>query len=48
MPYLQLDVNATYPVETKKTLARRLMATYADVMQADVRRISGCESSPKR
>lgn len=40
MPYLQLDVNATYPIETKKTLARRLMATYADVMQADVCRIS--------
>lgn len=40
MPYLQLDVNGTYPSELKMELARRLCHTYADCMQADIRRIS--------
>ncbi len=40
MPYLQLDVNGTYPAEIKKELAQRLCHTYADTMQADIRRIS--------
>jgi phenylpyruvate tautomerase PptA (4-oxalocrotonate tautomerase family) len=40
MPYLQLDVNGTYPAEKKKALAHRLCHTYADAMQADIRRIS--------
>jgi len=40
MPYLQLDVNGHYPVEVKQRLARRLCATYARLMNADVRRIS--------
>ena len=33
MPSLQLDVSATYDVDTKRALARRLGATYAAVMQ---------------
>ena len=33
MPSLQLDVPVTYDLETKRALARRLGATYADVMQ---------------
>ena len=33
MPYLQLDLPATYPQETKKKLARRLGDLYAEVMQ---------------
>jgi phenylpyruvate tautomerase PptA (4-oxalocrotonate tautomerase family) len=40
MPYLQLDVTGTYSSDTKKALARRLGATYADIMQANVRRVS--------
>ena len=40
MPYLQLDVNGTYAREVKQALARRLCETYADAMQADIRRIS--------
>jgi phenylpyruvate tautomerase PptA (4-oxalocrotonate tautomerase family) len=33
MPSLQLDAPATYDLETKRALAKRLGATYADVMQ---------------
>lgn len=40
MPYLQLDVTGHYPVETKKQLAAKLCATYAQMMDADIRRIS--------
>ena len=40
MPYLQLDVNAHYPVETKQRLAARMCETYADMMSVDIRRIS--------
>ena len=40
MPYLQLDVNASYPVETKRELASRISATYAAMMSVDVRRIT--------
>jgi phenylpyruvate tautomerase PptA (4-oxalocrotonate tautomerase family) len=40
MPYLQLDVNGNYTVETKQQLARQLCTTYAQIMQVDIRRIS--------
>ena len=40
MPYLQLDVNDHYPVETKKRLAAEMSATYARMMSVDIRRIS--------
>jgi phenylpyruvate tautomerase PptA (4-oxalocrotonate tautomerase family) len=40
MPYLQLDVTGHYPAETKKQLAEKLCATYAQMMNADIRRIS--------
>jgi phenylpyruvate tautomerase PptA (4-oxalocrotonate tautomerase family) len=33
MPYLQLDLPATYPANLKKKLARRLGDLYAEVMQ---------------
>lgn len=40
MPYLQLDLTGTYPVEIKRRLATTMSATYAEMMQVDVRRIS--------
>ena len=40
MPYLQLDVTGTYPVEAKKALAQKMASTYADKMKVDIRRIS--------
>lgn len=40
MPYLQLDVNAHYPVADKQRLAARLCETYARMMSVDIRRIS--------
>jgi phenylpyruvate tautomerase PptA (4-oxalocrotonate tautomerase family) len=40
MPYLQLDVNGHYPVETRQRLVRRLCETYAHLMSVDIRRIS--------
>lgn len=40
MPYLQLDVNDSYPVDLKKTLAGKMAATYARLMTVDIRRIS--------
>jgi len=40
MPYLQLDVNDSYPVELKKALARKMALTYAELMTVDIRRIS--------
>ncbi|MFJ9452340.1 MULTISPECIES: 4-oxalocrotonate tautomerase family protein [unclassified Herbaspirillum] len=40
MPYLQLDVNDSYPAEQKKQLATRMAQTYADMMTVDIRRIS--------
>ena len=33
MPYLQLDLPAAYPAETKKALARRLGELYAEAME---------------
>jgi len=33
MPYLQIDVPKHYPVEVKRTLARRLGDSYAQIMQ---------------
>ena len=40
MPYLQLDVNEHYSVETKQHLAARMSETYARMMSVDIRRIS--------
>ncbi|MFZ6731671.1 tautomerase family protein [Undibacterium sp. Ji42W] len=40
MPYLQLDVNDSYPADLKKTLARQMATTYAELMTVDIRRIS--------
>jgi len=40
MPYLQLDVNDSYPVDIKKTLAKKMANIYADLMTVDIRRIS--------
>lgn len=40
MPYLQLDLNAHYPVATKRKLAGKMGATYARMMLVDIRRIS--------
>lgn len=40
MPYLQLDVNDHYPVAQKKQLAAKMSASYAEMMQVDIRRIS--------
>jgi hypothetical protein len=40
MPYLQLDVNDTYPVDVKQKLAAKMATTYADLMTVDIRRIS--------
>lgn len=40
MPYLQLDVNGTHSVEAKRRLATRMCATYASMMEVDIRRIS--------
>ena len=40
MPYLQLDVNESYPVADKKRLAAVMSQTYAEMMSVDIRRIS--------
>lgn len=40
MPYLQLDVNDSYPVTVKQALARKMSLTYARLMTVDIRRIS--------
>lgn len=40
MPYLQLDVNDSYPVERKQALAKKMALTYAELMTVDIRRIS--------
>ncbi|MBB5412949.1 phenylpyruvate tautomerase PptA (4-oxalocrotonate tautomerase family) [Paraburkholderia sp. HC6.4b] len=40
MPYLQLDVNDHYSVESKRLLAAKMSETYARMMSGDVRRIS--------
>lgn len=40
MPYLQLDVNGSYPSASKKRLAAAMCETYADMMSVDIRRIS--------
>ena len=36
MPYLHLNLPATYPVEVKRELATRLCNVYADVMQTQL------------
>ncbi|VWD01953.1 hypothetical protein BCO71033_01852 [Burkholderia contaminans] len=40
MPYLQLDVNDHYSVETKQSLAAKMSETYARMMSVDIRRLS--------
>ncbi|QDE39505.1 tautomerase [Luteibacter pinisoli] len=40
MPYLQLDLNESYSVDTKRKLARKMAGTYAAMMSVDIRRIS--------
>lgn len=40
MPYLQIDVPNRYPLAQKQRLAKRLGEIYAEIMQANVRRIS--------
>ncbi|QEA12955.1 tautomerase family protein [Comamonas flocculans] len=40
MPYIQLDVNAHYPAPMKQRLAGALMASYAEIMATDPRRIT--------
>ena len=40
MPYLQLDLNGQYGVADKRHLAAKMIATYAEMMSVDVRRIS--------
>ena len=55
MPYLQLDIPNAYPSSDKKRLATRLGRIYADLMQANVRRITvairelndGCGGAPR-
>ena len=37
MPYLHFDLPASYPPETKRALAARLGALYADIMQTSPR-----------
>ena len=39
MPYLQLDVPRSYPVEAKRLLARRLGEIYAHVMETELARV---------
>jgi phenylpyruvate tautomerase PptA (4-oxalocrotonate tautomerase family) len=39
LPYLQLDVPRTYPLEVKRRLARRLGEIYARVMQTSADRV---------
>lgn len=40
MPYLQLDVNGSYPAADKRRLAAQMSETYARMMSVDIRRIS--------
>ena len=40
MPYIQLEVRNHYPIETKKTLAKAIGKAYAEIMEADIRRIT--------
>ena len=40
MPYLQIEVNSYYPVETKKQLAKAIGEVYSEIMQASPDRIT--------
>jgi phenylpyruvate tautomerase PptA (4-oxalocrotonate tautomerase family) len=40
MPYLQFDLPGTYPIMTKRLLAARLAALYAEVMQTTPGRVN--------
>ncbi len=37
MPYLQLDVGDSYPIEVKRELAARMCKTYASMMSVDLK-----------
>src|SRR5258705_13795495 len=41
MPYLHLDLPATYPVQVKRELATRLCKLYAEVMETQLWRPNG-------
>ncbi len=49
MPYLHLDLPATYSVQVKRELATRLCKVYAEVMETQLWRPTHtfCASSPK-
>jgi phenylpyruvate tautomerase PptA (4-oxalocrotonate tautomerase family) len=40
MPYLQLEVNESYPTEKKKLLAQQLGETFSRIMEANVKRVT--------
>jgi phenylpyruvate tautomerase PptA (4-oxalocrotonate tautomerase family) len=40
MPCLQLDVNGPFPADARKRLAGRLSATYAELMDVEIERIT--------
>ncbi|MEJ5055825.1 tautomerase family protein [Sphingobacterium sp. MYb382] len=40
MPYIQIEVNKSYSTAVKKQLAKSIGESYADIMQADVKRIT--------
>ncbi|MFI5265865.1 MAG: 4-oxalocrotonate tautomerase family protein [Chloroflexota bacterium] len=40
MPYLQLDVPGSFPLEVKRDLARKLGALYAEIMQTTPDKVS--------
>jgi phenylpyruvate tautomerase PptA (4-oxalocrotonate tautomerase family) len=40
MPYLQIDVSQGYTRDVKQRLARTIGEIYADIMQADIKRVS--------
>jgi len=40
MPYLQLEINETYPVEKKKLLAKTLGEIFSHLMEANVKRVT--------
>jgi phenylpyruvate tautomerase PptA (4-oxalocrotonate tautomerase family) len=42
MPYLQVDLPASYPLQTKRQLARRIGDLYAEVMQTTPNMVNVC------
>jgi len=39
MPYLQLDIGRSYPIETKRALAMQLGAIYAEIMETKAEKV---------